>query len=108
MTRRAALALLLATPTWAQDAPLVQRYACADGRTVDAAFLRLGERDIAILSIDGSEPTVLAIAVSASGARYVGRGVQWWGKGLEEANLAPLAQGEDIASAPGTSCRAAG
>lgn len=107
MILRATLALL-ATPAWAQDAALVQRYACEDGRMVDAAVLRLGDRDLVVLSIDGAEPVALTIAMSASGARYVGGGLQWWGKGLEEANLAALAEGEDIASAPGTTCRVKG
>ncbi len=85
---------------------MVQHYACEDGRKVDAAFLRLGERDLAILSLDGAEPVVLTIAISASGARFTGAGLQWWGKGMEEANLAPLAEGEDIAADPGTTCQA--
>ncbi|MFC5566077.1 MliC family protein [Rubellimicrobium aerolatum] len=82
------------------------RYSCEDGRVVDAAFLALGDRDLAVLSLDGAEPALLTIAASASGARYVGAGLQWWGKGQDEAMLAPLAEGEDIASAAGTTCRA--
>jgi membrane-bound inhibitor of C-type lysozyme len=73
---------------------------------VNAAFVRLGDRDLAVLSVDGGEPVVLQIAPSASGARYVGAGLQWWGKRLEEANLAPLEEGAEIASDPGTACRA--
>jgi membrane-bound inhibitor of C-type lysozyme len=103
----AALLLLLATPVAAQEGTEVSRYDCEDGRSLDAAFLRLGEHDLAILSVDGAQPVVLSTALAASGARYVGAGLQWWTKGLE-ANLAPLGEGEDIASDPGTTCHAAG
>ena len=108
MRAAAFLAASLATPVASQEAPAptIQSYLCGDGRTVDAAFLRLGDRDLAILSIEGAHPVVLTIAMSASGARYVGAGLQWWGKGMEEANLAPLGEGEDMASASGTACRA--
>lgn len=108
--RAAALLLsLLAAPAPAQEAPapLVLRYLCEDGRAVDAAFLRLGGQDVAVLSLDGAAPVALSSAVAASGARYVGAGLQWWADGLEEARLAPLAPGEEVASDPGTACRAA-
>ena len=104
------LTVAFGMPAASQEAaaPLVQRFLCEDGMAEDAAFLRLGATDLAILSIHGSDPVLLGLVPSASGAHYTGAGVQWWGKGLEEANLAPLADSEDIASAPGITCRTEG
>lgn len=48
----------------------------------------------------------MRIAVSASGARYVGGGWEWWTKGATEGTLSPLKPGEDIASAAGAICTA--
>lgn len=78
-------------------------YACADGRTVRASY---PDPDTAVVEIDGKSRN-LKIAISASGARYTGDGYQWWTKGMSEAQLSPLAPGEDIASAPGVNCSAA-
>lgn len=49
--------------------------------------------------------SLLKVAVSASGARYVGDGWQWWGKGLEEGNLAVMIEGEEFASDSGKLCK---
>lgn len=75
-------------------------YDCADGTTVtawypttDTARLRLRDQTIE-----------MKIAISASGARYVSDRWQWWTKGPDQAWLAPLAPGEEIASAPGLTC----
>ena len=48
----------------------------------------------------------LKIAISASGARYTGDGLQWWTKGVDQGQLSPLAPGEDIATAQGVNCKA--
>ena len=77
-------------------------YACDDGRTVRASY---PDTDTAVVEVDGKSRT-LKIAISASGARYTGDGVQWWTKGMAQAQLSPLAAGEDIASAPGVNCKA--
>ncbi|WP_337189361.1 MliC family protein [Phenylobacterium sp.] len=74
-------------------------YVCADGRIVRALY---PDTETARLKLETGEQA-LKIAISASGARYVGQGLQWWTKG-EEASLAPLKPGEDIASAPGVAC----
>jgi len=74
---------------------------CADGRTVTAWY---PANNTARLRID-DETIVMSVAISASGARYVGGGWQWWTKG-RDAWLAPLAPGEDVASAGGTHCPA--
>jgi membrane-bound inhibitor of C-type lysozyme len=74
-------------------------YRCDDGRRVQAGY---EGTDHAVLAMDGATYR-LTIARSASGARYVGEGWQWWTKGAQ-AWLAPLRAGEDIASAPGVAC----
>jgi len=77
-------------------------YHCTDGRVVQAGY---EGTDHAVLVMGGATHR-LAIAVSASGARYVGDGWQWWTKGMHDAWLAPLQPGESIASAPGVACQA--
>lgn len=77
-------------------------YRCADGRAIEANYV---DSDHAVLRVAG-KPYRLTIARSASGARYVGDGWQWWTKGMRQAYLAPLSPGEAIASDPGTACQA--
>lgn len=86
----------------AAPAPTV-RYSCADGTTIDASY---PTTETARIVRDG-QTVDLTIAVSASGARYVGGGWQWWTKGMTEGNLAPIKPGEDTAEAAGTMCTAA-
>lgn len=74
-------------------------YACEDGRTVKAEYPDSGTAHV---QVDG-ETYALKVAVSGSGARYVGDGLQWWTKGAE-GMLAPLKDGEKIAAAPGVRC----
>ncbi|EYD74430.1 hypothetical protein Rumeso_03967 [Rubellimicrobium mesophilum DSM 19309] len=88
-------------------------YLCADGRVVQAQY---GNSDDAIMSagqnaaylyVDGRSIRMLQ-GVSASGVRYIGGGYQWWTRGLQTANLAPLGPNESTATDPGTECRANG
>jgi membrane-bound inhibitor of C-type lysozyme len=90
-----------ATPVAASDAGQGSRYVCADGRKVRAVFL---DPETLTLHI-GDRAIAMRGAPSASGARYVGDGWQWWAKGLQQARLARLKPGETIASSPGTECR---
>ena len=53
----------------------------------------------------GGHAYTLKAQVAASGVRYVGFGLQWWTKGLQEARLSRLKDGETIASDPGVMCR---
>lgn len=85
-----------------QEAAPAASYVCDDGRTVRASY---PDSETALVEVDGRTRT-LKIAISASGARYTGDGLQWWTKGGEQAQLSPLAAGEDIASAPGVNCKA--
>lgn len=77
-------------------------YHCTGGQTVLA---RYPTTDTAVLALQEQTYT-LRIAVSASGARYVGDGWQWWTKGMHEARLAPLERGESYASTPALECTA--
>jgi membrane-bound inhibitor of C-type lysozyme len=78
----------------------VRTYHCADGTAVQAGY---PSADTAVVRVGGRDYT-LEIAVSASGARYVGYGLQWWTKG-PEARLSRLKPNEDVASDPGVVCR---
>ncbi|WP_312160858.1 MliC family protein [Phenylobacterium sp.] len=89
-------------PAPAAKAAPVTVYACDDGRTVRASY---PDPDTAVVEVDGRSRN-LKIAISASGARYTGDGYQWWAKGMTQAQLSPLAAGEEIASAPGVNCKA--
>lgn len=77
-------------------------YACDDSRTVQATY---PDTDTAVLVFD-QQAHRLHTAISASGARYVGDGWQWWTKGMQQASLAPLQPGESYASAAGVACQA--
>lgn len=74
-------------------------YVCEDGRIVQALY---PDSHTARVRVPEGERE-LKIALSGSGARYVGQGLQWWTKG-DEGMLAVLAPGEDIAAAPGVTC----
>lgn len=102
-------ALILSTPAGttmvarqASPARKMITYKCADGSTVEAWYPRT---DTAKIRHNGREME-MKLAISASGARYVGDVWQWWTKGMSEGLLAPLAEGESIASASGTVCKA--
>jgi len=76
-------------------------YICADGRTVEASY---PDHENAVLTI-GNETFHLHTERSASGARYVGDNWQWWTKGMQDAQLAPLKPGETIASDQSVACK---
>ncbi len=76
-------------------------YRCEDGRTLRAAY---PDSETAILEVGGGTHR-LSVARSASGARYVGDGWQWWTRGMADGMIAPLAAGETIASAEPVNCK---
>ena len=92
-------------------------YLCANGQVVQAQYdNRADDSDDATMSagqngafvyIDGRSIRMLQGA-SANGVRYIGGGYQWWTRGLQTANLAPLGPNESTASNPGTECRSNG
>lgn len=82
--------------------PKVTTYRCANGRTLVAGY---PDADTAVIKW-GDHSYPLKRAVSASGARYVGYGLQWWTKGLKEGRIATLKAGEQVASDPGVQCTA--
>ncbi len=75
-------------------------YQCTDGSIIEAWY---PTTDTARIVYQGRSIEMTS-AVSASGARYVGDGWQWWTKGMTEGMLSPLAEGESIASARGIDC----
>lgn len=79
--------------------PGVTLYACEDGQQVEAGY---PDANSATIKVQG-RPYPLRSAISASGARYTGYGLQWWTKG-DEAWLARLKPGEEIASEQGVRC----
>ena len=95
-------------------------YLCANGQVVQAQYddraggsddsdgvlMTAGQRG-AFIYIDGRGTRMLQGA-SANGVRYIGGGYQWWTRGLQTANLAPLGPNESTASNPGTECRSNG
>lgn len=82
--------------------PPATRYVCSDGSVVEARYPDAQSARITYMGYSIS----MRIAMSASGARYVGGGWQWWTKGMKQGYLAPLKPGEDIASAPNLDCKA--
>lgn len=100
-----ALALAACSPGATPTDPPAERstpwitYVCTDGRTFQALY---PDAKTALVRLAGREHT-LKIAVSGSGARYAGDGLQWWNRG-PEGMLATLEPGETIAGAPGVSC----
>lgn len=75
-------------------------YRCQDGEMLRALY---PDDDTAEIDYLDKHHT-MKIVRSASGARYVGDGMQWWTKGVMQGAISPLAEGEDIASAPAVNC----
>lgn len=81
--------------------PGVRTYTCADGQTVEAGY---PDSSTAVVTVGGHAYT-LKSALSADGVRYVGMGLQWWTKGMQQARLSRLKDGETVASDTGVPCR---
>lgn len=111
-TRHIILTILLIAPAACASLPAGQadasktpnsiNYTCSDGQVVRAAY---PDSRTALVIIKGEAHT-LHVVISGSGARYIGDDWQWWTKGMHDGQLAPLAAGETIASAPGLACHA--
>lgn len=101
-------ALILSTPSGTtmlarRTSTLQIIYHCADGSVLRASY---PTPDIARVVYDG-RTFDMAIAVSASGARYIGGGFEWWTKGLTYGMLTPQPGSEDVASNKGQVCATA-
>lgn len=59
------------------DASALTTYSCESGRTVEASY---PTDSTAVVQYEG-QTYPMTINVSASGARYVGAGFEWWTKG---------------------------
>lgn len=60
-----------------QSAPMIRSYRCENGETISATY---ASTDAATIQYKG-QSHAMRIAVSGSGARYVGDGLEWWTKG---------------------------
>lgn len=60
-----------------QSAPATRSYRCESGETVNATY---PSTDTATIQYKGQNHE-MRIAVSGSGTRYVGDGLEWWTKG---------------------------
>lgn len=76
-------------------------YECGDGEQVVMAF---PDENNAVMYYQG-QLVLLKNVPAADGARYVGEGWQWWGKGTDEGSLSVIVEGESIASNLGKSCK---
>ncbi|MDN5941132.1 MAG: MliC family protein [Nitrospira sp.] len=59
------------------SAPTTYSYRCESGETVNATY---PSTDAAIIQYKGQSHEML-IAISGSGSRYIGGGLEWWTKG---------------------------
>lgn len=73
---------------------------CEDGSTLRVIY---PTDEFAVLD-KNNQLHLLKIAVSASGARYIGNDLQWWTKG-NEGNLSVLKDGESYAKDQGINCQ---
>ncbi|MGH7018817.1 MAG: DUF4232 domain-containing protein [Brevundimonas sp.] len=90
-------------PTSPVEAPVSQPatavgYACESGKTIAVTY---PDTETARLSYDGRD-YLLTSAVSASGARYAGQGLEWWTasrNGQESATLSRLGPNDQVGGA---------
>ncbi|MEO8991709.1 MAG: MliC family protein [Nitrosospira sp.] len=66
-------------------------YHCKSGRTVNASFR---PDTTAIVRYEG-KTREMVVAISGSGARYVGGGLEWWTKGMGPGSPGTLFRHED-------------
>ena len=74
---------------------------CDNGEMVQVAYAG----DMAIVHYKGRKH-IMRTAISGSGARYIGDGLQWWTKGMDQGSVAPLRPGEDAATLEAALCKA--
>ncbi|WP_374472846.1 MliC family protein [Phenylobacterium sp.] len=74
---------------------------CENGETVEVGYAG----DLAIVTYKNRKHT-MRTAISGSGARYVGEGLEWWTKGFEEGTIAVLPPGEQVSTGERVVCRA--
>ena len=74
---------------------------CENGETVEVGYAG----DLALVTYKNRTHR-MRTALSGSGARYVGEGLEWWTRGFEEGTIAPVREGEEAASGERITCRA--
>ena len=95
-------ALILAGCETASSTPAALLH-CDNGETVEVGYAG----DMAIVRYKNRKH-VMRTAIAGGGARYTGDGLQWWPKGFDQGRVAPLAPGEEAASAEPALCKAGG
>lgn len=89
----AALLSACATPASPADQPVQdwRQHLCENGEQIQT---RHPDTETVTLQRSGQPPQTLQLAVSASGARYVGHGLEWWTKGSGPGSSASLMRHE--------------
>ena len=77
---QAGATLSIPLDTSADTSITTARYSCAGGAPFSVQYVNAGENSLALIPVDGAE-RVFVLTVSASGARYVSGGHEWWSKG---------------------------
>jgi membrane-bound inhibitor of C-type lysozyme len=84
--RATALALLAATPAWAETQVVTTRYACDRGVEVPGTYVTADDLAVVVLNVDGTQITLYQ-EPAASGVRYGwpsdGATYVWWTKGKD-------------------------
>lgn len=81
--------------------PTLQTYLCDDGATLEVGY---PTQDTARI-VHRGRTLDMTLAQSASGARYIGSGWEWWSKGRLQASLAPLSDDGRIVPERRVTCR---
>ncbi|WP_395673560.1 MliC family protein [Phenylobacterium sp.] len=100
LTLTLGLALCACASTPPLDRPAAVLH-CENGETVEAGYAG----NIAVVRYKNRRHE-MRVAMSASGARYIGDGMQWWTKGFDQGTIAPLPPGETIATEGLVTCKA--
>ena len=77
---------------------------CDDGRQFKVAYTGSTAEDSRAILFYKNNLYLLNIAISGSGSRYIGEGLQWWTKG-DSGFLSKLKPNEEFASDDGVTCK---
>ncbi len=77
---------------------------CDNGQQFKIAYTGTTAEDSQAIIYSKNKLYLLKIAISASGSRYIGEGMQWWSKG-DYGFLSKLKPNEDYASDNGITCK---
>ena len=77
---------------------------CDNGQQFKIAYTGTTTKDSQAIIYSNNNLYLLKIAISASGSRYTGEGIQWWSKG-DYGFLSKLKPNEEYASDDGVTCK---